>query len=145
MTHPTPGAVSDSLGSLRTALQMVWVAVLVSGAWWLAACLLLDPVDVHVLDTDCDSNSYDSHNGNYDNDNGSDNGNNGVNSVRPASDTYKGTMKTKKVLVMHSTHALLTVSAHTSVAAVMVVMQTGSHPATVYFSYCSYALTSLSD
>jgi hypothetical protein len=97
---------------------MVWVAVLVSGAWWLAACLLLDPVDVHSLDSDCDSNSYDSHDGNYDNDNGSENENNGVNSARAASDTYKG-MRKQRMHGTHATHAVLAVSTHSMVAGVI--------------------------
>ena len=52
ISPPLIGYCSDSLGSLQTALQMTWIAVLVSGAWWMAGYYFLDPLLVDVAGAD---------------------------------------------------------------------------------------------
>jgi hypothetical protein len=44
ISPPIIGAVSDATGSLRTGLQVTWVAVLVSGAAWAAGASFLPPL-----------------------------------------------------------------------------------------------------
>ena len=47
ISPPIIGAISDSTGSLKTALQCTWMAVIISGIWWLIGYFCLS--DVHDL------------------------------------------------------------------------------------------------
>jgi hypothetical protein len=46
ISPPIIGALSDSTGSLQTALQCTWIALFVSAAWWLAGWYFLEPLKV---------------------------------------------------------------------------------------------------
>ena len=54
------GAISDSTGSLRTGMQTTWIAIFVSGGWWLCGYLFVPPIPPIVKRFDLDSSSPDS-------------------------------------------------------------------------------------
>lgn len=45
ISPPLIGAISDSTGSLQLALQMTWIAVLISGLWWWVGYYFLIPLN----------------------------------------------------------------------------------------------------
>ncbi len=47
ISPPIIGLISDATGSLQAGLQCTWIAILVSGAWWLYAYKTLSPIDIH--------------------------------------------------------------------------------------------------
>lgn len=46
ISPPIIGVISDSTNSLRTGIQITWIAVLVSGLWWWMGYFLLEPLDL---------------------------------------------------------------------------------------------------
>ena len=55
------GAISDSTGSLKTGMQTTWIAIFISGGWWLCGYIFVPPIPPIVkrfdLESKEDSNS----------------------------------------------------------------------------------------